>query len=110
RRWRCGDGYCLWNTIRERAKERYYWTHVHGWYEYFIGQGANCLSTKSIKFYYLFLFFVGAFALHDLENNTVRVHDLDSTHKIFGFSKLNFGGDRLHQRHHHPHHDDTDEH
>lgn len=52
----------------------------------------------------------GAFALHDLENNTVRVHDLDSTHKIFGFSKLNFGGDRLHQRHHHPHHDDTDEH
>ncbi|KAG0021664.1 integrin alpha FG-GAP repeat-containing protein 2, partial [Entomortierella chlamydospora] len=33
----------------------------------------------------------GAFALHDLENNTVKVHDLDSTHKIFGFSKLNFG-------------------
>ncbi|KAF9380088.1 integrin alpha FG-GAP repeat-containing protein 2 [Podila verticillata] len=52
----------------------------------------------------------GAFALHDLENNTVRVHDLDSTHKIFGFSKLNFGGDQLHQRHRHPHHDDTDEH
>lgn len=33
----------------------------------------------------------GAFALHDLESNTVKVHDLDSTHKIFGFSKLNFG-------------------
>ncbi|KAF9575385.1 integrin alpha FG-GAP repeat-containing protein 2 [Mortierella alpina] len=33
----------------------------------------------------------GAFALHDLEDNTVKVHDLDSTHKIFGFSKLNFG-------------------
>ncbi|KAG0206825.1 integrin alpha FG-GAP repeat-containing protein 2 [Mortierella sp. GBA30] len=35
----------------------------------------------------------GAFALHDLESNTARVHDLDSTHKIFGFSKLNFGKD-----------------
>ncbi|KAF9358228.1 integrin alpha FG-GAP repeat-containing protein 2 [Mortierella sp. AD094] len=35
----------------------------------------------------------GAFALHDLESNTVKVHDLDSTHKIFGFSKLNFGTD-----------------
>ncbi|KAF9946373.1 integrin alpha FG-GAP repeat-containing protein 2, partial [Mortierella alpina] len=33
----------------------------------------------------------GAFALHDLEDNTAKVHDLDSTHKIFGFSKLNFG-------------------
>ncbi|KAF9331246.1 integrin alpha FG-GAP repeat-containing protein 2 [Podila minutissima] len=51
----------------------------------------------------------GAFALHDLENNTVRVHDLDSTHKIFGFSKLNFGGDRLH-RHHHYHHEDNEHH
>ncbi|KAG0047241.1 integrin alpha FG-GAP repeat-containing protein 2 [Gryganskiella cystojenkinii] len=37
----------------------------------------------------------GAFALHDMHNNTVKVHDLDSTHKIFGFSKLNFGKDRL---------------
>lgn len=53
--------------------------------------------------------FVGAFALHDLENNTVRVHDLDSTHKIFGFSKLNFGGDRLH-RHHHHHQEDNEHH
>ncbi|KAF9201027.1 integrin alpha FG-GAP repeat-containing protein 2 [Haplosporangium sp. Z 27] len=35
----------------------------------------------------------GAFSLHDLENNTVKIHDLDSTHKIFGFSKLNFGTD-----------------
>ncbi|KAF9287869.1 integrin alpha FG-GAP repeat-containing protein 2 [Mortierella alpina] len=35
----------------------------------------------------------GAFALHDLEDNTAKVHDLDSTHKIFGFSKLNFGSD-----------------
>ncbi|KAF9585215.1 integrin alpha FG-GAP repeat-containing protein 2 [Lunasporangiospora selenospora] len=42
----------------------------------------------------------GVFALHDLESNTVRVHDLDSTHKIFGFSKLNFSqGDG--QSHHH---------
>ncbi|KAG0330911.1 integrin alpha FG-GAP repeat-containing protein 2, partial [Podila horticola] len=48
----------------------------------------------------------GAFALHDLESNTVRVHDLDSTHKIFGFSKLNFGGDQLHHHHHHHHEDD----
>ncbi|KAF9937724.1 integrin alpha FG-GAP repeat-containing protein 2, partial [Mortierella alpina] len=37
----------------------------------------------------------GAFALHDLEDNTARVHDLDSTHKIFGFSKLNFGNDSV---------------
>lgn len=36
---------------------------------------------------------LGAFALHDLEDNTAKVHDLDSTHKIFGFSKLNFGSD-----------------
>ncbi|KAF9112508.1 integrin alpha FG-GAP repeat-containing protein 2 [Mortierella sp. AM989] len=35
----------------------------------------------------------GAFALHDLESSSVKVHDLDSTHKIFGFSKLNFGTD-----------------
>ncbi|KAG0354487.1 integrin alpha FG-GAP repeat-containing protein 2 [Gamsiella multidivaricata] len=40
----------------------------------------------------------GAFALHDLESSTVKVHDLDSTHKIFGFSKLNFGNDYL-ERH-----------
>ncbi|KAF8944701.1 integrin alpha FG-GAP repeat-containing protein 2 [Haplosporangium gracile] len=33
----------------------------------------------------------GVFTLHDLESNVVKVHDLDSTHKIFGFSKLNFG-------------------
>jgi len=38
---------------------------------------------------------IGAFALHDLHSNTVKVHDLDSTHKIFGFSKLNFGKDHL---------------
>ncbi|KAF9962338.1 integrin alpha FG-GAP repeat-containing protein 2 [Mortierella alpina] len=37
----------------------------------------------------------GAFALHDLEDNTAKVHDLDSTHKIFGFSKLNFGNNSL---------------
>ncbi|KAG0006445.1 integrin alpha FG-GAP repeat-containing protein 2 [Modicella reniformis] len=37
----------------------------------------------------------GAFALHDLENNTVKVHDLDSNHKIFGFSKLSFGQEYL---------------
>ncbi|KAG0330983.1 integrin alpha FG-GAP repeat-containing protein 2, partial [Podila humilis] len=46
----------------------------------------------------------GAFALHDLENNSVRLHDLDSTHKIFGFSKLNFGGggdSATQQDHHH---------
>ncbi|KAF9417020.1 integrin alpha FG-GAP repeat-containing protein 2 [Podila epigama] len=47
----------------------------------------------------------GAFALHDLENNTVKVHDLDSTHKIFGFSTLNFGHDRPSQGHSHHHHD-----
>ncbi|KAI1317963.1 integrin alpha FG-GAP repeat-containing protein 2 [Mortierella claussenii] len=40
----------------------------------------------------------GAFALHDLESNTVKVHDLDSTHKIFGFSKLNFGRHYLEQQ------------
>ncbi|KAG0266582.1 integrin alpha FG-GAP repeat-containing protein 2 [Mortierella polycephala] len=40
----------------------------------------------------------GAFALHDLESNTVKVHDLDSTHKIFGFSKLNFGKDYMETR------------
>ncbi|KAF9134836.1 integrin alpha FG-GAP repeat-containing protein 2 [Mortierella sp. GBA39] len=40
----------------------------------------------------------GAFALHDLENNTVKVHDLDSTHKIFGFSKLNFGKEFLERK------------
>ncbi|KAG0276448.1 integrin alpha FG-GAP repeat-containing protein 2 [Linnemannia exigua] len=40
----------------------------------------------------------GAFALHDLEGNTVKVHDLDSTHKIFGFSKLNFGKEFMEQK------------
>ncbi|KAF8929289.1 integrin alpha FG-GAP repeat-containing protein 2 [Dissophora ornata] len=40
----------------------------------------------------------GAFALRDLENNTVKVHDLDSTHKIFGFSKLNFGNNYMEQQ------------
>ncbi|KAF9089875.1 integrin alpha FG-GAP repeat-containing protein 2 [Mortierella sp. AD031] len=40
----------------------------------------------------------GAFALHDLETNTVKVHDLDSTHKIFGFSKLNFGREYLERK------------
>ncbi|KAF9910790.1 integrin alpha FG-GAP repeat-containing protein 2 [Linnemannia zychae] len=40
----------------------------------------------------------GAFALHDLESNTVKVHDLDSTHKIFGFSKLNFGKERVERK------------
>ncbi|KAK3838527.1 MAG: hypothetical protein JOS17DRAFT_295279 [Linnemannia elongata] len=40
----------------------------------------------------------GAFALHDLESNTVKVHDLDSTHKIFGFSKLNFGKEGLERK------------
>ncbi|KAF9971819.1 integrin alpha FG-GAP repeat-containing protein 2 [Actinomortierella ambigua] len=46
----------------------------------------------------------GVLALHDMKNQTARVHDLDSTHKIFGFSKLNFG--RQQQRPHgiHPHH------
>ncbi|KAG0301592.1 integrin alpha FG-GAP repeat-containing protein 2, partial [Dissophora globulifera] len=39
----------------------------------------------------------GGFALHDLESNTVKVHDLDSTHKIFGFSKLKFGKDYVGQ-------------
>ncbi|KAG0238263.1 integrin alpha FG-GAP repeat-containing protein 2 [Actinomortierella wolfii] len=44
----------------------------------------------------------GVLALHDLEHQTVRVHDLDSTHKIFGFSKLNFGEHQRQQyRHHH---------
>lgn len=42
--------------------------------------------------------FVGAIALHDLENSTVKIHDLDSSHKIFGFSKLNFGQECLEQR------------
>lgn len=36
--------------------------------------------------------------MHDLESNTVKVHDLDSTHKIFGFSKLNFGKEFLEQK------------
>lgn len=36
--------------------------------------------------------------MHDLENNTVKVHDLDSNHKIFGFSKLNFGQEGQEQR------------
>ncbi|KAG0296497.1 integrin alpha FG-GAP repeat-containing protein 2 [Linnemannia gamsii] len=40
----------------------------------------------------------GAFALHDLESNTVKIHDLDSTHKIFGFSKLNFGNESLERK------------
>ncbi|KAG0228410.1 integrin alpha FG-GAP repeat-containing protein 2 [Mortierella sp. GBA43] len=40
----------------------------------------------------------GAFALHDLEQNTVKIHDLDSSHKIFGFSKLNFGLECREQR------------
>ncbi|KAF9914531.1 integrin alpha FG-GAP repeat-containing protein 2 [Lobosporangium transversale] len=40
----------------------------------------------------------GAIALHDLEENTVKTHDLDSTHKIFGFSKLNFGTQYVEQR------------
>jgi hypothetical protein len=33
--------------------------------------------------------------LHDLEGNTAKVHDLDSSHKIFGFSKLNFGKESM---------------
>ncbi|KAF9928567.1 integrin alpha FG-GAP repeat-containing protein 2 [Linnemannia zychae] len=44
----------------------------------------------------------GAFALHDLESNTVKIHDLDSTHKIFGFSKLNFGQEFMERKAHGP--------
>ena len=43
----------------------------------------------------LLSYILGAFALHDLEDNTAKVHDLDSTHKIFGFSKLNFGNNSV---------------
>lgn len=36
--------------------------------------------------------------MHDLEDNTVKIHDLNSNHKIFGFSKLNFGQEYQEQR------------
>ncbi|GJJ68793.1 KICSTOR complex protein ITFG2 [Entomortierella parvispora] len=54
--------------------------------QYVNGEKKNIIGLMSMD---------GAFALHDLYNNTVKVHDLDSTHKIFGFSKLNFGKDHL---------------
>ncbi|KAF9165732.1 integrin alpha FG-GAP repeat-containing protein 2, partial [Actinomortierella ambigua] len=48
----------------------------------------------------------GVLALHDMKQQTARVHDLDSTHKIFGFSKLNFGRrqQQPHENHQHHHH------